>query len=238
MGLLDHFHPPLSHRRHWHSFHNAWATYIASELNQQLPANFFAEPNVQFGIEIDIAAFEESTSDASTGEVIPFPLNWVPPEPAQRIEIIPTSEIVEISIFNNEAGPTLLGAIELVSPANKDRQAHRDTFVSKCETYLKEGIGLVIIDVVTQRQYNLHNALLHRLGHDPGETLAPLYATAYRLVNHQDACYLSTWQEALEIGKTLPKMPLWLRGDLCLPVDFNATYERTCREQRISVNTA
>ncbi len=31
----------------------------------------------------------------------------------------------------------------------------------------------------------------------------------------------------------LPTMPLWLRGDICLPVDLQATYEVTCREQRI-----
>jgi hypothetical protein len=52
MVLLDHFRPPLSSRRHWHAFHNAWATYLATDLNQKLPAGFFAEPNVQFGIEI------------------------------------------------------------------------------------------------------------------------------------------------------------------------------------------
>ena len=48
MVLQDHFHPPLSLRRHWHSFHNAWATYIASDLNSKLPEGYFAEINVQF----------------------------------------------------------------------------------------------------------------------------------------------------------------------------------------------
>jgi hypothetical protein len=33
MGLLDHFRPPLSNRLHWHAFHNAWATYIASDTS-------------------------------------------------------------------------------------------------------------------------------------------------------------------------------------------------------------
>ncbi len=47
MALLDHFHPPLNMRRHWHAFHNAWATYLASDLNQRLPEGYFAEPNVQ-----------------------------------------------------------------------------------------------------------------------------------------------------------------------------------------------
>ena len=68
MVLLDHFHPPLSVRRHWHAFHNAWSTYIASELNQRLPQGYFAEPNVQFGIEIDVAAFEEGAIRGHTIE--------------------------------------------------------------------------------------------------------------------------------------------------------------------------
>ncbi len=55
--LRDHFRPPLGTQRHWHSFHSAWATAIAAGLNQRLPEDYFAEPNVQFGIEIDGATF-------------------------------------------------------------------------------------------------------------------------------------------------------------------------------------
>jgi hypothetical protein len=51
--LQDHFHPPLSIRRHWHAFHNAWATYIASDLNARSPEEHFSEQDVQFGIEVE-----------------------------------------------------------------------------------------------------------------------------------------------------------------------------------------
>ena len=50
MVLLDHFRPPLSTKRHWHSFHNAWLTYLSEDLNQRLPEGYFAEPNAQFGL--------------------------------------------------------------------------------------------------------------------------------------------------------------------------------------------
>jgi hypothetical protein len=66
MVLQDHVHPPLSVRRH--AFHNAWATYLTSDLNQRVPADYFAEPNVQFGVEIDVAALEEEHSAA--------PVDW------------------------------------------------------------------------------------------------------------------------------------------------------------------
>jgi hypothetical protein len=95
MVLQDHFRPPLSIRRHWHAFHNAWATYIASELNQKLPPNYFAEPNVQFGIEIDVAAFKESKDSESA---IQIPTNyadeWTPPIPDQTIPFLPNAETV------------------------------------------------------------------------------------------------------------------------------------------------
>jgi hypothetical protein len=43
MPLLDHFHPPLSQRRHWESFHSAWASALADALNEEwLPEGFFA----------------------------------------------------------------------------------------------------------------------------------------------------------------------------------------------------
>lgn len=241
--LQDHFHPPLSTRRHWHAFHNAWATYIASDLNTKLPEGYFAEPNVQFGIEIDVAAFEEQPEFVNETEVIQLPIEdqsrWIPPKPTQNVPFISTIESVEVSIFDSETGPILKGAIELVSPINKDRVAHRRAFVSKCETYLRQGIGLIVVDVVTSRQANLHEELLARLSEGKASSVKmSLYAIAYRAIERNGQPSLDIWQEELAIATTLPILPLWLHGDICLPVDLAGTYERTCREQRIRVSSA
>ncbi len=243
MGLLDHFHPPLSSRRHWHAFHNAWATYIASDLNRKLPEGYFAEPNVQFGMEIDVAAFQEAELDlpeisqnvtqlSTTSSPI-----WMPKPPLQTVPFFPTDEAVEVSIFNSDARPILMGAIELVSPANKDRLANRSAFVAKCETYLQQGVGLVVVDVVTGRKANLHDELLQRLKVKALPTNGELYAAAYRVVEKLGEPVLDIWQEVVMVGGFLPTMPLWLRGGFCLPVDFNATYIRTCEEQRIKIES-
>jgi Protein of unknown function (DUF4058) len=238
MVLQDHFRPPLSLRRHWHAFHNAWATYIASDLNTKLPEGYFAEPNVQFAIEIHVAAFDESLTQIECLSM-DFDNNWTPAPPSQSIPFLPTDETVEISIFNTEGGPVLAGAIELVSPANKDRSSHRNAFVSKCETYLRQGIGLIIVDVVTQRKANLHNELLNRLtGTNTLSFNTELYATSYRVVERDEQSSLDIWQEELTIGCVLPTLPFWLRGEICLPVELNNIYERTCREQRIILNSA
>jgi hypothetical protein len=148
--LQDHFRPPLSVRRHWHAFHNAWST------------------------------------------------------------------------------------IQLVSPANKDRPEHRDAFLSKCAAYLQQGVGLLVVDVVTGRGGRLYEELLARLS--PSATPADsgdLYAVAYRSVERDDQPSLDIWQEPVTVGQPLPTLPLWLRGGHVLPVDLERTYQRTCREQRI-----
>lgn len=240
--LLDHFRPPLNARRHWHSFHNAWATYIAAELNQSLPEGYFAELNVQFGIEIDVATFDE-TAQLTAQTVIPLTMgerrDWRPTAPNQTVQFQPASETVEISIFSNESGPTLAGAIELVSPANKERPDYRQAFIAKCETYLRQGLGLVVVDVVTGRKANLHDELLARVTSSRvARSNADLYATAYHVLERAEQSGLDIWSETLAVGKELPTLPLWLRGGLCFPVKLNNTYERTCHEQRISMTSA
>lgn len=93
----------------------------------------------------------------------------------------------------------------------------------------------MVVDVVTSRNANLHKALMARI-----EPFAPessgstaLYAAAYRVVERSGQSNLDIWQERLSVGDALPTLPLWLRGGLCLPVELDATYQRTCREQRI-----
>ncbi|WP_089936929.1 DUF4058 family protein [Candidatus Entotheonella palauensis] len=236
MALQDHFHPPLSLRRHWHAFHNAWATYIASDLNRLLPAGYFAEPHVQFGVEIDVAAFDETVVLQAPDEAGELPV-WHPSAPTLTVPFPQATDTVEILLFQHVEGPVLVGAVELISPANKDRPSHCDAFVAKCETYLQQGAGLVIVDVVTARQANLHDALLARLAAvAPSGSEAGLYAVSYRTIKRDGQSRLDIWQETFAIGDALPTLPLWLRGALCLPVDLEAAYDRTCREHRIVTN--
>lgn len=231
-ALLDHFHPPLSTRRHWHAFHNAWATYLPSDLNSRLPQGFFAEPNVQFGIEIDVATFDESHESPDPQSASE---TWEIPAPVQTIPFTLATDIVEVLIYDSREGPTLAAAIELVSPSNKDRPAHRDAFVAKCQSYLQLGAGLLIVDVVTDRGQSLHNELLDRLDPHAKRLDSDLYASSYRPIEIDGEAALEIWQDPLNIGSPLPAMPLFLRGGFRLLVALEDSYSRTCREQRVPV---
>lgn len=88
------------------------------------------------------------------------------------------------------------------------------------------------MDLVTERSADLHHELMTRLG-ATGTAPGPLFVSAYRPVERDGATSLDVWLEPAALGQPLPTLPLWLRGGLCLPVELEATYERTCDEQGV-----
>jgi hypothetical protein len=236
MPLLDHFHPPLRGPRHWESFHHAWATHIAEDLNRGvLPADYFAEPEFHLGpnLEIDVAGFERNGRPTSGNTAT---ATWAPPKPNGSFKVdYSRLDVCEVRVYQELGGAQLRAAIELVSPANKDRPGSRQTFAAKCAGYLKQAVALVIIDVVTERTANLHAELMKVL-EVPGsawKSATKLYAVAYRPVTVIKKERIEVWTQALSLGKPLPVMPLWLNLDLCVPVPLEETYAATCTGLRI-----
>lgn len=229
--LLDHFHPPLSERRHSTAFHHSWAVNIATRLNEQLPEGWYAEPHVHVGIEVDVATFEETGSE-STKSTEATEL-WAPPEPVLTLDFPLAEEEFAVHVMADSAGPGLVGAIELVSRANKDRPETREAFVSKCETYLRAGLGLVIVDIVTDRHADLHAQLLQRVESNATTDDAPLYASAYHPKGKNTDATLEIWHEPLAIGEPLPTMPLYLKNGPLVPVDLSETYQQALKAVRI-----
>ena len=136
-----------------------------------------------------------------------------------------------------DTGPKLVAAIELISPSNKDRPAERRAFAVKCASYLFQGISVIIIDIVTNRRANLHNELLGVM--EAPETLTLdvgcyLYAVAYRPLRRDGKDEIDIWRSQRGLGRSLPELPLSLRGDLVIPVEFETTYEEVCRRKRLS----
>jgi hypothetical protein len=183
-----------------------------------LPEGYFAELNVQFAIEIDVAAFNEMDFEPNVVRLTgPIKAGWTAPAPTLTIPLPIITDVVEVLVFDREAGPTLAGAIELLSPSNKDRPSSRDAFVTKCAAYIQQGLGLVIVDVVTDRHSHWYDELLKRLGWTKDTAPdADLSAAACRAVDRSGQTSLDIWQESLELGLVLPAMPLWLRGNLFL----------------------
>jgi hypothetical protein len=239
MALLDHFHPPLHGPRRWEGFHHAWATSIAHQLNQDvLPPDYFAEPEISLGpeMEIDVATLSETSQE---NEVAILTKTWTPTKPKISAEVsFSHLDSCEVRVYQDLGGAELRAAIELISPANKDRAESRRTFAAKCAGYIQHGIGLIIIDVVTVRSANLHEEVFDVL-EAKGRRAAwkastGLYAVAYRPVTVRKSPRVEAWPETLTLGKMLPVLPLWLTIDLCVPVRLEESYLAACQSLRIS----
>jgi hypothetical protein len=143
----------------------------------------------------------------------------------------------EVRVYDVTDERRLVAAVEIVSPANKDRPEHRRLFVAKCATLLGQGVCVAIVDLVTTRSFNLYGDLLELLGHtDPSLASDPpsLYAAVCRSRREGVTPKLETWAHAFSLGQPLPTLPLWLADDLAVPLELETSYEETCRILRIS----
>lgn len=243
MPLRDHFRPPTTKFASWEELHGQWPAVMVQQLRKQLPSGFVAAPRVHAGaqVEVDIAAFEKdqglramSEPDRNGGVATAV---WAPGAPSVAVEtMLPDEDEYEVRIYDAEKGRTLVAAIELASPANKDRPETRNAFVGKCAALLRNGVAVSIVDLVTSRQFNLYGELMAFLGH-PDSTFGPevpvVYAASCRWLRKDERAVLETWRHALTIGHPLPTIPLWLTADRCVPLDLEKSYEQTCEDLSI-----
>jgi hypothetical protein len=239
MPLRDHFRPPVLNQVSWEEVHGMWPGTLVQHLRQILPKGYVAGPRVHSGpfLEIDVAAFESDTAprltvpdSRSESNVEP----WAPPAPSVAVATdLSELDEYEVRIYDATRGRQLVAAIELVSPANKDRAEKRNAFVGKCASLLQRGIAVTILDLVTVRQANLYRELLDFLGEsDPSlESAEPdLYAVSLRCFPSDSRSILRTWPQAMLLGQPLPTVPLWLSDRVAIPLDLEVSYENACRD--------
>ena len=82
-------------------------------------------------VEIDVGTFQGNgaagASDGGGGVAV-----WSPPRPVLDQPLTFTHpDVFEVQVLNDTQGPHVVAAIELVSPTNKDRAAHRRMFAVK-----------------------------------------------------------------------------------------------------------
>lgn len=241
MPLRDHFHRARFPESAWEGIHSRWAVAMAVALNHTLPRRYVAIAHFHAGsaIEADVAEYDRGFSpddvqvNGSAGGVSVQP--WAPPTPPLVLDGS-VSEEYEIELRDIENSHQLLAAIELVSPANKDRPGTRRTFAAKCAGYLGAGVGLVVLDIVTNKSFNLHDELADVLSwggaaHMPDGTVT--YAVSYRPARRDDANRVDCWPQVLAVGREMPVVPLYLRATTTVPLDLEATYMEARRALRL-----
>ena len=195
---------------------------MVQQLYHVLPEGFTAEPRVHLGTyhEFDMDAHEatESASPGRTAEAADAKL--------------PDQYAYEVLVYDQNRGRQLVAAVEIVSPANKDRPENRRAFVAKCAALLQKRVCVSLVDLVTTRRFNLYADLLDLMGQsDPAFATnpPPIYAVTCRGCKVNDSPRFETWAYPLQVGQPLPFLPLWLTEDLSVSLDLEASYEEACR---------
>jgi hypothetical protein len=241
MPLLNHFHAPVYPRYPWESFHTVWAVTIAERLNSLLPQRYLATVQTHLGsqVEADVAEWEarcggeDEPADGLAGGVAVQP--WAPPVATFVMPAIFPDDF-EVHIRDRLEDARLVAAVKLVSPRNKDRPESRRAFGAKCAAYLQRGIGLVTVDIVTSRQFNLHNEMIGMIGLGDEFAMraeATLYAVAYRPLRRQEKNEIDVWPTALNVGTPLPLLPLALKGAQPIALDLEAAYTDARQRSRL-----
>jgi len=249
MPLRDHFRPPIWNHSSWEGFHGGWPMTVVQQLVKVLPEGYTAEPRVHLGdyYEIDVCAFEAAeggTEDAVAvesrigdgGSESVATAAYAPPQPTLVLDAeLEEQYAYEVLIFDHTRNRQLVAAIEIVSPANKDRPENRRVFVAKCAALLQEHVCVSIVDLVTIRRFNLYCDLLELIGRsDPSFDPPPAtYAVTCRGHKAGRQTRFAVCAYPLAVGRRLPTLPIWLTDDLAVSLDLETSYEETCRVLRI-----
>jgi hypothetical protein len=242
MPLRDHFRSPLDDFHSWDELHGGWPMMIVRQLIQVLPEPYFAAPGVHLGTlyEISVGTYSDPADvvGPQPSGVDTAVATYAPSKPSLTLQpTLPGQDVYEVRIYDSRRNRRLVAAIEIVSPSNKDRPETRATFVAKCAALLKNDVCVSIVDVISTSGFNLYADLMSFIeGADPalGEKPPPMYAVTLRMRYDQQLHMMDTWYHALEIGQTLPTLPVWLKQDLAVSLELEPSYEETCRTLRIS----
>jgi hypothetical protein len=239
MPLRDHFRPPVSKKHSWDELHGGWPMMIVQQPYPNLPRGFTAAPGVHLvtSFEIVVSAYEEGEamlSRAGNGNGGIAVATAAPPIPTLTMQSeLPDQEEYEVRVYDDRHARRLVAAIEIVSPANKDRPTSRSAFVARVAALLQRDVCVSIVDVVTNRRSNLYANLLELIERtDPSLGARPpaIYAVTIRgrkrIRKHP---LLDIWFYPLKVGQRLPALPIWLDLDLAIMLDLEPSYEEACR---------
>jgi hypothetical protein len=240
MPLRDHFHAPFAKKRSWDEVHGLLPAVIVQHLIRKLPEPYYAAPGVHLGsrFEVDIAAFEDDEPGPglvdSDGE---FALATFHQKPTATLEAdLFEQDIYEVRVYTDDRERKLLATIEIVSPSNKDRPRERAKFVDKIATLVKAEVCVSIVDIVTEKEFNLYSELLAAIDAvDPavGESPPPICAATIHMRFDGPPALLDCWYYPLAVGQPLPTLPIRITEKLTIPLDLESVYEECCRTLRI-----
>jgi hypothetical protein len=217
----------------FHDFHVAWSVELRNALNEGiLPSDYYALVEQHAGRRAaDLIALSRT---APPGELAPLPaptgglaVAEAPPLVAYTMELAPSPSSRRRTVaIRHVSGHRLVAVMEIVSPANKDREEHVEQLAGKIESFLRAGVHVMLIDLFPPGSHDSQgiDALVREFHagvdqpYDPPPTPPPC------VVSYRAAQTIGIYFQPLLIGRDLPDMPLFFHWERYVNVPLEAAY--------------
>lgn len=213
----------------FHDFHHEWISEIKRALNRGiLPPGYYAlaeQVAGPMGPDVLTLRTPSAQSPIPGGPGGVLALADAPP----RVRFHATSEAdlyaakAKSVVIHHTSGHEVVAIVEIVSRGNKGGRSPLDAFARKAKDAIAAGIHLLVIDLYPPGPRDpggIHPIIWNDFGDEvtlPADK--PLTCASYigRPVPQ-------AFVEPVAVGDVLPEMPLFLTGDVYVPVPLEATY--------------
>lgn len=227
----------------WPDFHHRWATILSEELNNQLPAPFYArmEMRPEFGVveepeertrtivsDVLVLQHPRPTHSTHVGEVLVMEAPRREVAPAVEFATLPDEMVRHhfVEIRDSQRGHKLITLIEILSPSNKRPGPDRDTYAAKQREVLDSDANLVEIDLLRAGRRVLPSRdLATAIGRlDPPPDYLVLVSRAWRRAGP----FIGYSAYPIRLRDMLPCISIPLTRDHTeIPLDLQFAFQRT-----------
>lgn len=213
-----------------HDFHNSWLTHISEALNGGLlPKDFYSLMEQHAGKQIpDVLALNVRRPDETLSFEGGVAVMMSPPKVSRKRTLASLRRTLTI---RHVSGHRMVAILEIVSPANKDRESSVDHFVGKIESVLSQGIHVLMVDIFPPARHDpqgMHGAIQQMLSpYDEQYDLPP--DAPLTLASYAAGPPVEAFIEHVAPGADLPDMPLFLDRDHYIYVPLETTYRAAFR---------
>ena len=217
--------------RGWNSLHIVWQAQLLDWVQPRLPAGYRAY----------LGSVPALTIDVPNGKPDLGVRGWQPGQagnvavnssgsPEPDTEAVAVFDLDPQTAVHIDLHGRLVGAVEIVSPRNKDRPDARERYLGRYLGYVRQGVHLLLVDVLPRPvDFSFADAIAANLAF-PLEPCPVPFAVSFRVGEPvPEGTVLGVWRRPVRVGEVLPTIPLALTTRESVPIDLEHTYREAAR---------
>jgi hypothetical protein len=215
----------------FHDFHIAWIGALQTALNTGiLPEGYYALIEQHRNRRIDDLLTLHGKSHQSPGEVA---IAQAPPKVRRHQtlhEYAPRSRRRTLAI-RHVSGHRLIAIVEILSPANKDRQKTVEDFAWKAVSAIRAGVHVLLVDLFPPGSFDpcgMHDVICE-LMEDEHESYDLPADEPLTLASYVADTRVQAYLEHLAVGAAIPEMPLFIDPERYVGTPLESTYAAAYR---------